>query len=129
MVQIVGVVPDYTTVHPDQLDHGRFISDSDVTNKSRVAVVGSQIVTDLFGGLDPVGKSIKINGIQFKVIGVMKSQGSGGFGFGRGGFHGGSQGCGFRGFNVLPKTDGTYAKISHYAENRLSIAGSTPHDT
>ena len=82
-VQIVGVTPDYAIAHPDQLDHGRFISASDVSNRSRVVVVGSQIVTDLFGGLDPVGKSIKINGIQFKVIGVMKSQGSGGFGFGR----------------------------------------------
>ena len=69
--------------HPDQLDHGRFISASDVSNKSRVAVVGSQVVTDLFGGLDPVGKSIKINGILFQVVGVMKSQGSGGFGFSR----------------------------------------------
>src|SRR5512135_1385384 len=82
-VQVVGVEPDYTTVHPNQLDHGRFISESDVTNKSRVAVVGSQVVTDLFGGLDPVGKSIKINGILFEVVGVMKSQGSGGFGFSR----------------------------------------------
>jgi len=82
-VQVVGVESDYATVHPDQLDHGRFISDSDVSSKSRVAVVGSQIVTDLFGGLDPVGKRIKINGIQFEVIGVMESQGSGGFGFSR----------------------------------------------
>jgi putative ABC transport system permease protein len=82
-VQVVGVEPDYATVHPDQLDHGRFISDSDVNSKSRVAVVGSQIVTELFGGLDPVGKRIKINGIQFEVIGVMESQGSGGFGFSR----------------------------------------------
>jgi putative ABC transport system permease protein len=82
-VQVVGVEPDYAVAHPDQLDHGSFISASDVTNKSRVAVVGSQVVTDLFGGLDPVGQSIKINGIQFKVIGVMKSQGSGGFGFSR----------------------------------------------
>jgi putative ABC transport system permease protein len=81
--QIVGVEPDYSTVHPDQLEHGRFISASDVTNKSRVAVVGSQIVDDLFGGLDPVGKSIKINGILFEVIGVMKEQGSGGFGMSR----------------------------------------------
>jgi putative ABC transport system permease protein len=81
--QVVGVEPDYATVHPDQLDHGRFISASDVTNKSRVAVVGSQIVTDLFGGLDPVGKSIKINGILFEIVGVMKEQGSGGFGFSR----------------------------------------------
>lgn len=82
-VQVVGVEPDYATVHPDQLDHGRFITAADVTNKSRVVVVGSQIVTDLFGGLDPVGKSIKINGILFKVVGVMKEQGSGGFGFSR----------------------------------------------
>ena len=82
-VQVVGVEPDYATVHPDQLDHGRFITAEDVTNKSRVAVVGSQVVTDLFGGLDPVGKSIKINGILFQVVGVMKSQGSGGFGFSR----------------------------------------------
>jgi putative ABC transport system permease protein len=81
--QIVGVVPDYEKVHPDRLDHGRFISNADVTNKARVAVVGPQIVTDLFGGLDPVGKSIKINGILFKVVGVLKSQGSGGFGFSR----------------------------------------------
>jgi len=82
-VQVVGVEPDYAIVHPDQLDHGSFITAADVTNKSRVAVVGSQVVTDLFGGLDPVGKSIKINGILFQVVGVMKAQGSGGFGFSR----------------------------------------------
>jgi putative ABC transport system permease protein len=82
-VQVVGVEPDYAVVHPNQLDHGSFISASDVSSKSRVAVVGSQVVTDLFGGLDPVGKSIKINGILFQVIGVLKSQGSGGFGFSR----------------------------------------------
>src|SRR5512135_3542330 len=56
--QVVGVEPDYATVHPDQLDHGSFITADNVTDKSRVAVVGSQIVTDLFGGIDPVGKSI-----------------------------------------------------------------------
>jgi putative ABC transport system permease protein len=82
-VQVVGVTPDYAVAHPDQLDHGRFISQSDLNSKSRVTVVGSQLVTDLFGGLDPVGKSVKINGILFQVIGVLKSQGSGGFGFSR----------------------------------------------
>jgi len=82
-VQVVGVEPDYAIVHPNQLDRGSFISASDVSGKARVAVVGSQVVTDLFGGLDPVGKSIKINGILFEVVGVLKSQGSGGFGFSR----------------------------------------------
>jgi putative ABC transport system permease protein len=77
------VTPDYAIAHPDQLDHGRFISANDVSSKSRVAVVGSQVVTDLFGGLDPVGKQVKVNGILFQVVGVVKSQGSGGFGFSR----------------------------------------------
>jgi putative ABC transport system permease protein len=81
--QVVGVVPDYAIAHPDQLDRGRFISQSDLSSKSRVVVVGAQTVTDLFGGLDPIGKSIKINGILFQVVGVVKSQGSGGFGFSR----------------------------------------------
>ena len=81
--QVVGVTPDYAIAHPDQLDHGRFISASDLSSKSRVAVVGSQVVTDLFGGLDPVGKQVKVNGILFQVVGVVKSQGSGGFGFSR----------------------------------------------
>ena len=82
-VQVVGVTPEYAIAHPDQLDHGRFIAATDVSAKSRVAIVGSQVITDVFGGLDPVGKQIKINGILFQVVGVMKSQGSGGFGFSR----------------------------------------------
>ncbi len=82
-VQVVGVTPDYAIAHPDQLDHGRFIAANDVSAKARVAVVGSQVITDVFGGLDPVGKQLKINGILFQVVGVMKSQGSGGFGFSR----------------------------------------------
>jgi putative ABC transport system permease protein len=82
-LSVYGVEPEYARVHPDQLDHGRFISASDVSSKSRVAVVGSQVVTDVFGGLEPVGKSMKINGILFQVIGVLKAQGSGGFGMSR----------------------------------------------
>ncbi len=82
-VQVVGVTPDYAIAHPDQLDHGRFLTANDLSTKARVTVVGSQIVTDLFGGLDPVGKTIKINNILFQVVGVLKSQGSGGFGFSR----------------------------------------------
>ncbi len=82
-VQVVGVTPDYAIAHPDQLDHGRFLTANDLSTKARVTVVGSQIVTDLFGGIDPVGKTIKINNILFQVVGVLKSQGSGGFGFSR----------------------------------------------
>ena len=44
-----------------------------------VAVIGSTVATDLFGGVNPVGKTIKINGVRFQVIGVLESKGSSGF--------------------------------------------------
>jgi putative ABC transport system permease protein len=80
-VSVIGVVPDYSLIHSDQIDQGRFISESDESNKARVVALGSQTATDLFGELDPIGQPVKINGVLFTVIGVLKSQGGGGFGF------------------------------------------------
>jgi len=80
-VSVIGVVPDYSLIHSDQVDRGRFISESDESNKARVVALGSQTATDLFGELDPIGQPVKINGVLFTVIGVLKSQGGGGFGF------------------------------------------------
>jgi len=82
-VAVTGVVPDYAIIHPDQVAQGRFIDASDVNNKARVVILGAQTATDLFGGLEPLDQPIKINGVLFNVIGVLKSQGSGGFGFSR----------------------------------------------
>lgn len=83
IVSVTGVVPDYSLVHTEQVDRGRFVDASDTSNKARVVVLGSQTATDLFGELDPIGQPIKINGVLFTVIGVLKSQGGGGFGFTR----------------------------------------------
>ena len=80
-VSVIGVVPDYSLIHSDQVDRGRFISESDESNKARVVALGSQTATDLFAELDPIGQPVKINGVLFTVIGVLKSQGGGGFGF------------------------------------------------
>jgi putative ABC transport system permease protein len=80
---LTGVVPDYALIHPDQVDQGRFIEASDENNKARVVVLGSQTATDLFSGLDPIGQPVKINGVLFSVIGVLKSQGGGLGGFSR----------------------------------------------
>ncbi len=81
IVPVTGVVPDYTLVHTEDLDQGRFLDVSDTSTKARTVVLGSQTATDLFGELDPIGQPIKINGVLFTVVGTLKSVGgSGGFG-------------------------------------------------
>ena len=61
---------------------GQFIGPGHVDANSQVAVLGSRVSETLFGLRDPVGQSVKINGRQFQVIGVLESKGAGGsFGF------------------------------------------------
>jgi putative ABC transport system permease protein len=83
IVPVTGVVPDYRLIHDEELEQGRFLEASDTSNKARVVALGSQTATDLFGELDPIGQPVKINGVLFTVVGVLKSRGGGGFGFTR----------------------------------------------
>jgi putative ABC transport system permease protein len=78
--QVVGVYPEYATIHEVSISSGSFISKTQVDVLSKVAVIGPQVLSDLFGnGSDPVGQSIRINGQVFKVIGVTVSKGGTGF--------------------------------------------------
>jgi len=78
--QILGATPTYQSVHNLSVDSGNFISQRDVDVASKVAVIGPQVVTDLFGeGVSPIGESIRINKIAFKIVGVTKSKGGSGF--------------------------------------------------
>lgn len=74
--RIVGTNPAYLKAINVDIDLGRFISTDDMTNARRVVVLGYKNVEDLFGDQDPLGKSIKINGYNFEVIGVMAKQGT-----------------------------------------------------
>ncbi len=65
----------YEIVKDVELMNGRFISDYDCENRSYVAVVGTYIQNELFGGMNPVGETIKLNGKQFKIIGVYEETG------------------------------------------------------
>jgi putative ABC transport system permease protein len=57
--------------------YGRFLSDEDLSLWSKVCVIGEEIWRDLFGGLDPIGRELKINNERFTIIGVMESRGKG----------------------------------------------------
>ncbi len=78
--QVVGTVASYPDVRNVRIDVGSFISDQNVRSLSKVAVLGPTTRTDLFGeGATAIGETIRINHIDFKVIGITQSKGGTGF--------------------------------------------------
>ncbi|MBI2859400.1 MAG: ABC transporter permease [Chloroflexi bacterium] len=78
--QVIGVTPEYSWVRNFPVDRGDFISAADVQSGSLVVVLGSSVSETLFGLADPVGEKVRINGLQYEVVGVLKSKGGSGFG-------------------------------------------------
>ncbi len=78
---IVGVTATYPEVRNIETETGLFISAQNMKSMSKVAVLGPTARDDLFGegATDVVGKTIKINKIEFKVIGITKAKGGTGF--------------------------------------------------
>ena len=73
---IAGVTPEYQWVNNLGVARGNFITERDYTGRSRIVVLGHHIAETLFGLMDPVGQAVRIDGRQFKVIGVLESKGS-----------------------------------------------------
>ena len=76
---VIGALPDYALVRNVTTANGSFITDGHVRSLSRVAVLGPTAATDLFADQDPLGKTIRISKVNFKVIGVLAAKGSSGF--------------------------------------------------
>ena len=74
---VAGVTPQHQQVNNFEIAQGSFITGYDYGAKTRVAVLGSAIAENLFGKLDPTGQDIRIDGRKFKVIGVLKTKGTG----------------------------------------------------
>ena len=65
----------YAEIKDTNVETGRFISEFDVKNRSYVCIVGSYIVNEFFGGTNPIGQTVKLNGMPFKIIGTYKELG------------------------------------------------------
>ena len=65
----------YTDIMSQNIMWGRYISEYDVENRAYTCVVGTYIVQEYFGGVNPVGESIKLNGRKFKIVGVFEEKG------------------------------------------------------
>lgn len=77
--RVEGVNEQYESIKAATPTVGRFFTEQETSRREKVAVIGMTVYRELFGEEYPVGKIIKINRINFKVIGVMPSKGQGGF--------------------------------------------------
>ncbi len=75
----VGVSSQLPQVEDTSLATGRFFSEEEEKNLGKVAVLGSRVVKDLFGDVDPIGKKIKIKKTTFTIIGTMVERGTSAF--------------------------------------------------
>ncbi len=72
---IVGTTPSYAEVRDVVQGSGRFITQTDIDNKAKVAVLGYTTAQTLFGNSDPVGQKIYVGDIKVTVVGVMAKKG------------------------------------------------------
>ncbi len=68
---VLGTSPEYEETNSRPISSGRFLIDSDLEGRSKVAVIGTAVVNTLFPDTDPLGQKIKLNGNIFTVIGVL----------------------------------------------------------
>ncbi|HAT73811.1 MAG: ABC transporter, permease protein [Candidatus Moranbacteria bacterium GW2011_GWF2_36_839] len=79
--QILGTTADYLTVRNVTIDSGSFFSDQQMKTSAKVAVIGTTVRDDLFGtDANPIGQTIRINKMDFQVIGMTITKGGSGFG-------------------------------------------------
>ena len=77
---IQGTTPEFVFVRQWPVANGVFITDSDVRGAAKVCVLGQNVAQQLFAGADPVGQTVRIKDMPFRVVGVLTAKGGQGFG-------------------------------------------------
>jgi putative ABC transport system permease protein len=73
---VAGVTPSYPAVRDFYPVMGSFVSEEDMRSRTRVAALGQSVLEELFPpGTDPIGQTVKINRVPFRIIGVMEEKG------------------------------------------------------
>jgi putative ABC transport system permease protein len=74
----VGTTPSYLGAHNYKIAEGSSFTEADVSAHKRVVVIGQSVVEELFSGQSAVGQTIKVNGSNFEVLGVLAPKGTSG---------------------------------------------------
>ncbi|WP_291128235.1 ABC transporter permease [Flavobacterium sp. UBA7682] len=83
-VNMVPVTSEFTDIQRMEFSSGRFFNESESNSGKQVVVLGHDIAESLFGAVDPLGKSIRMYGQEFTIIGVTKKKGESAIGVGGG---------------------------------------------
>ncbi len=75
---VYGTNSAYLYIKSYEIDFGRKFIKEDIQNSAKSAILGSTVASELFGDLNPINKIIRIGGIPFKVVGVLKTKGQSG---------------------------------------------------
>lgn len=73
---IEASIPEYFGIRKLEVENGRILDNSDIEGRGNVAIIGQDIVTELYSLQNPIGQKITIQGVDFTIIGVLKNQGS-----------------------------------------------------
>jgi len=73
---LLGTTASYIDIDQSEVDTGRFFTESEDKSLAQVAILGYKMADKLFGGSDPIGKSVKIRKKKFRVIGILKERGA-----------------------------------------------------
>lgn len=77
---VVGSTPDYASVRKIEISEGSFITEQALRSSSRVAILGPTVRDTLFGeGVEAIGQTVRINKMDFKIIGITVAKGGSGF--------------------------------------------------
>ncbi|NOY51435.1 MAG: FtsX-like permease family protein [Chlorobi bacterium] len=79
-IPIVSISQDYNKIMPFDLDAGRYFTPVESHRGNNVAIIGTDIADQLFQGIDPIGRKIKVFGRKLDIIGVTKKEGESVFG-------------------------------------------------
>ena len=74
---IAGEAPEYLEITDWKLAAGSMFTARDVRSAAKVAVIGSETAHELFGPLNPVGQTVRVNNMPFVIIGLLESKGTG----------------------------------------------------
>jgi len=77
--QVNGISEPYFEIRNFEMDKGRSLREGEIESMARVAVIGTNVQQTLFGADDAIGQTIKLNNINFLVVGVLKSKGDQGW--------------------------------------------------
>ncbi|MCI1272954.1 MAG: ABC transporter permease [Clostridiaceae bacterium] len=75
-----GTTSSYLYIRNYEVSSGRNFIPEDIQNASKVAIIGNTVATELFGDVDPIGKTMRVGNVPFKVVGLLAIKGQSGMG-------------------------------------------------